>query len=60
MGAEYTAYATTLHEIEWTRGVVTELGVKEFELSGSVSPTILSVDSKSMDSKSAMYLAPNP
>ena len=54
--AEYmmAAYAA-IQEIVWIRGVMTELGLKGFELSGSASPTILN-----MDSKSAIDLAQNP
>ena len=48
------AYAV-IQEIVWIRGVMTELGLKGFQLSKDASPTILN-----MDSKSAIDLAQNP
>ena len=44
-----------IQEIVWIRGVMTELGIKDLELSRSTSPTILI-----MDSNSAIDLAQNP
>jgi hypothetical protein len=55
MEAEYMAAYAAIQEIVWIRGVMTELGLKGFELSGNTSPTILN-----MDSKSAIDLAQNP
>ena len=48
------AYAA-IQEIVGIRGVMTELGLKGFQLSNDASPTILN-----MDSKSAIVLAQNP
>ena len=46
MEAEYmTAYAA-IQEVVWIRGVMTELGLKGFQLSKDASPTILNTDSK--------------
>ena len=53
--AEYMAAYAAIQEIVWIRGVMTELGIKDLELSRSTSPTILN-----MDSKSAIDLAQNP
>ena len=55
MEAEYMAAYATIQEIVWTRGVMTELGFKEFALSEDAAPTTLN-----MDSKSAIDLAQNP
>lgn len=55
MEAEYMAAYAAIQEIVWIRGVMTELGLKGFELSSRASPTILN-----MDSKSAIDLAQNP
>jgi hypothetical protein len=55
MEAEYMAAYGAIQEIVWIRGVMTELGIKEFELSGKAAPTTLN-----MDSKSAIDLAQNP
>ena len=48
------AYAA-IQEIVWIRGVMTELGLKGFQLSKDAPPTILNTDSKS-----AIDLAQNP
>lgn len=55
MEAEYMAAYAAIQEIVWIRGVMTELGIRGFELSKNASPTILN-----MDSKSAIDLAQNP
>ena len=55
MKAGYMAAYAAIQEIVWIRGVMTELGLKGFQLSKDASPTILN-----MDSKSAIDLAQNP
>jgi hypothetical protein len=54
MEAAYMAAYAAIQEIVHIRGVMTELGLKGFEISGNASPTILN-----MDSKSAIDLAQN-
>ena len=55
MEAEYMAAYAAIQKIVWIRGVITELDIKDLELSRSTSPTILNTDSKS-----AIDLAQNP
>ena len=55
METEYMAAYAAIQEIVWIRGVMTELGLKGFQLSKDASPTILN-----MDSKGAIDLAQNP
>ena len=55
MKAGYMAAYAAIQEIVWIRGVMTELGLKGFQLSEDASPTILNIDSKS-----AIDLAQNP
>ena len=47
MEAEYMAAYAAIQEIVWIRRVMTELVIKDLELSRSSSLTILNMDSKS-------------
>ena len=55
MEAECMAAYAAIQGIVWIRVVMTELGVKGFQLNKDASPTTLN-----MDSKSAIDLAQNP